>query len=80
MFEQTFKNTDDILHREAGCGGDLDYVKQTSWILFLKWRDDFEEDRQMAAELTGKEYSGLIAPGYNWEVWATPKDAFGKLD
>ncbi|EMS33911.1 hypothetical protein C943_04230 [Mariniradius saccharolyticus AK6] len=31
MFEQTFKIIDDILHKEAGCGNELDYVEQTSW-------------------------------------------------
>jgi type I restriction enzyme M protein len=43
MFEQTFKNIDDILHKDAGCGSELDYVEQTSWILFLKYLDDFEK-------------------------------------
>ena len=61
MFEQTFKNIDDILHKDAGCGSELDYVEQTSWILFLKYLDDFEEDRKTAAELTGKPYSGITA-------------------
>ena len=36
MFEQTFKNIDDILHKDAGCGSELDYVEQASWALFLK--------------------------------------------
>lgn len=40
MIEQTFKNIDDILHKETGCGSELDYVEQTSWILFLKYPDD----------------------------------------
>ena len=31
MFEQTFKNIDDILHKDAGCSSQLDYVEQTSW-------------------------------------------------
>ena len=35
MFEQVFKNIDDILHKDAGCGSELDYVEQTSWVLFL---------------------------------------------
>jgi hypothetical protein len=39
MFEQTFKNIDDILHKDAGCGSELDYVEQTSWILFLKYKE-----------------------------------------
>jgi hypothetical protein len=27
-----FKNIDDILHKDAGCGNELDYVEQSSWI------------------------------------------------
>jgi type I restriction enzyme M protein len=34
----------------------------------------------MAAELMGQEYSGLIAPEYNWEAWAAPKTALGAID
>jgi type I restriction enzyme M protein len=80
MFEQTFKNIDDILHKDAGCGSELDYVEQTSWVLFLKYLDDFEKDRQVAAELSGKEYSNIIASDYQWSVWATPKTNDGKID
>ena len=43
MFEQTFKNIDDILHKDAGCGSELDYVEQTSWVLFLKKWFDFSK-------------------------------------
>ena len=42
MFEQSFKNIDNILHTDSGCGTELDYVEQTSWILFLKYLDDLE--------------------------------------
>lgn len=73
MFEQTFKNIDDILHKDAGCGSELDYVEQTSWILFLKYLDDLERDRATAAELTGKTYTPIIAENYRWGVWAMPK-------
>ena len=34
MFEQAFKNIDDILRNEAGCTTELDYTEQTSWLLF----------------------------------------------
>lgn len=27
MFEQTFKNIDDILHKDAGCASELDYTE-----------------------------------------------------
>jgi type I restriction enzyme M protein len=80
MFEQTFKNIDDILHKDAGCGSELDYVEQTSWILFLKYLDDLEKDRATAAELTGKVYTPLIDGEYKWGVWAMPKGDDGKLD
>ena len=44
MFEQAFKNIDDILRKEAGCTTELDYTEQTSWLLFLKYLDGREED------------------------------------
>jgi len=80
MFEQTFKNIDDILHKDAGCGSELDYVEQTSWILFLKYLDDLEKDKATAAELTGKTYTNILAPEYQWAVWAMPKNEENKLD
>lgn len=80
MFQQTFKNIDDILHKDAGCGSELDYVEQTSWVLFLKYLDDLEKDKATAAELTGNVYTNIIAPEYQWSTWAAPKDADGKLD
>ena len=73
MFEHTFKNIDDILHKDAGCGSELDYVEQTSWVLFLKYLDDLERDKGTAAELSGKTYTTIIAPEYQWRVWATAK-------
>ena len=73
MFEQTFKNIDDILHKDAGCGSELDYVEQTSWVLFLKYLDDLERDKETAAELTGKTYTPIIAKEFQWNVWAAPK-------
>ncbi|MCK9373506.1 MAG: type I restriction-modification system subunit M [Sulfuricurvum sp.] len=80
MFEQTFKNIDDILHKDAGCGSELDYVEQTSWVLFLKYLDDLEKDKATAAALSGKSYTPIISGEFLWNVWAAPKDADGKLD
>ncbi len=80
MFEQTFKNINDILHKDAGCSSELDYVEQTSWILFLKYLDDLEKDKKTAAELSGKTYTPIISPEYRWEKWASPKNKEGKLD
>ena len=80
MFVQTFKNIDDALRQEAGCGTELDYVEQSSWILFLKYLDDLEGERAMAAELEGRTYSYIIDPPHRWSRWAAPKGADGALD
>ena len=80
MFEQTFKNIDDILHKDAGCGSELDYVEQTSWVLFLKYLDDLEEDKKTEALLSGKSYVPIIALDYKWNTWAAPKGVDGKID
>ncbi len=80
MFEQAFKNIDDVLWKEAGCTTELDYTEQTSWLLFLKYLDGLEQDKAMEAELEGKKYSYILETPYRWETWAAPKDANGKLD
>ena len=51
MFEQAFRNIDDILRKEAGCTTELDYTEQTSWLLFLKYLD---------GELSQLKEKGLI--------------------
>jgi type I restriction enzyme M protein len=80
MFEQTFKNVDDVLWKDAGCGSELDYVEQTSWILFLKYIDELEKEKHTSAQLAGKTYDNIISPEFQWGTWAVPKDKEGKLD
>ena len=80
MFEQAFKNIDDILHKDAGCGSELDYIEQTSWILFLKYLEDLERDKATAAALAGRTYHPIISEPYTWKFWAVPKDQDGKND
>jgi len=80
MFEQTFRNIDDKLWKDAGCSSELDYVEPTSWILFLKHLDDLEKDRADTAELSRKTYTAIITGEYRWEQWAAPKTQEGKTD
>src|SRR5215204_408287 len=80
MFEQAFKNIDDVLWKEAGCTTELDYTEQTSWLLFLKYLDGLEQDRAMEAELEGKGYAFILDEPYRWESWAAPKGEDGRLD
>ena len=80
MFEQAFKNIDDVLWKEAGCTTELDYTEQTSWLLFLKYLDGLEQDKAMEAELEGRLYEFLLDVPYRWESWAAPKGPDGRLD
>jgi type I restriction enzyme M protein len=80
MFEQAFKNIDDVLRKEAGCTTELDYTEQTSWLLFLKYLDGLEQDKAIEAQLDGKKYAFILEKPYRWETWAAPKGKDGKLD
>ena len=80
MFEQAFKNIDDVLWKEAGCTTELDYTEQTSWLLFLKYLDNLEEDKAMEAALEGRPYTYILDEPFRWERWAAPKDSSGILD
>ena len=80
MFEQAFKNIDDVLWKEAGCTTELDYTEQTSWLLFLKYLDGLEQDKATEAQLEGKTYNFILNKDYRWEAWAAPKGKDGKLN
>ena len=73
MYDQIYKRIDDTLWKDAGCGSELDYVEQSSWILFLKYLDDLERIRAAAAELDGRAYAPIIERKCRWSTWAVPK-------
>ena len=79
MFEQTFNNIDNVLRKDDGCATELDYVEQSSWILFLKYLYDLEQEREINAELEGRTYTPIIKHEFKWDVWAVPKSN-GKPD
>ena len=70
MFEQAFKNIDDVLRKEAGCTTELDYTEQSSWLLFLKYLDALES----------KKYAFVLDKRFRWEMWAAPKGKNGKIN
>lgn len=80
MFETSFKNIDQILHTDSGSATELDYVEQTSWILFLKYLDDLENTKKTESALAGKKYNYILDAQYRWDTWAAPKNADGKID
>jgi len=48
------------LHKDDGCGSELDYVEQTSWVPFLKYLDDLEKDKKHQPNLLAKPIQALL--------------------
>ena len=72
-FEQTVKNLDNCLRTDKGCTSELDYVEQTSWILFLKYLDDLEKSKQIEAEIpAGTRISAYTAGDYTPRTISSP--------
>ncbi len=80
MFEQVFKNIDDILYKDPGADSELDYVAQTSWVLFLRYLDEIEKENAEEAILSGDNYEFLIKDEFQWSSWAMPKGQDSKVD
>lgn len=59
----------DILRRDDGISGAMHYTEQVSWILFLKFLDDYEGRERDAAELDGKTYKYILDHTYRWSNW-----------
>jgi len=70
----------DILRRDDGINGAMNYTEQISWILFLKFFYDFEDNKADEGILEGVDYQYVIEEQFRWNVWACPKDDKGKLD
>lgn len=79
-FTQTFKNIDDLLYKDSGADSEIDYIEQSSWILFLRYLQALEQDKEDEATLEGKTYTYILEEKFRWESWAKPKSESGKED
>jgi type I restriction enzyme M protein len=70
----------DILRRDDGINGAMAYTEQISWILFLKFLNDYEQNKSDEALLNNKKYTYVIDEKHRWSTWACPKDSNGKPD
>jgi type I restriction enzyme M protein len=70
----------DILWKDDGISGALDYAGQISWIMFLKFLNDYESAKNDASLITGETYQYILEEKYRWDNWACPKKEDGKLD
>ena len=78
--QQKIDRITDILRRDDGISGAMHYTEQTSWILFLKFLDDYESEKADEATLSGNSYASVLDEEHHWSNWACPKTVDGKLD
>src|SRR5512136_2952839 len=68
------KSARDIMRKDKGLNGDLDRLPMLTWIMFLKFLDDLELQREGEAKLAGKKFKPAIEPPYRWRDWAAQAD------
>lgn len=77
---QAFKQIDKILRQDDGVATPIDYIEQTTWILFLKYLDTEEKTNKERAALAGRTHKNIFAEKYQWSSWAVPKKLDGSID
>ena len=68
------KSARDIMRKDKGLNGDLDRLPMLTWIMFLKFLDDLESQREGEAKLAAKKFKAIIEPPYRWRDWAAKSD------
>jgi type I restriction enzyme M protein len=69
-----------MLYKDSGADSELDDIGQISWVMFLHYLDELEQDKAGEAELRGEDYSFFLDEEYRWPHWAMAKGTDGKLD
>jgi len=64
------KSARDLMRKDKGLNGDLDRLPMLTWIMFLKFLDDLEVQREEEAKLGRKKFRSAIEPPYRWRDWA----------
>src|SRR6516165_3274168 len=68
------KSARDIMRKDKGLNGDLDRLPLLTWVMFLKFLDDAEQQREQKAALSGKKFRPAIEAPYRWRNWAAQED------
>ncbi|MDE0144545.1 MAG: class I SAM-dependent DNA methyltransferase [Nitrospira sp.] len=68
------KSARDIMRKDKGLNGDLDRLPMLTWIMFLKFLDDLEHNREIEAELAKEPFRPTIEQPYRWRDWAAKPD------
>src|SRR5256885_4382223 len=68
------KSARDTMRKDKGLNGDLDRLPLLTWVMFLKFLDDVEHQREQKAALGSKKFRPAIGPPYRWRDWAARED------
>src|SRR6202795_2476236 len=58
------------MRKDKGLNGDLDRLPMLTWIMFLKFLDDLELQREEEAALARKKFRPALEAPYRWRDWA----------
>ena len=64
------KKARSIMRKDKGLNGDLDRLPLLTWLMFLKFLDDLEIQREAEAQMANIKFKPLIAEPYRWRDWA----------
>ena len=70
MLGSVIKSARDLMRKDKGLNGDLDRLPLLTWIMFLKFLDDLEVQREEEAKLANKKFKPAIDAPYRWRDWA----------
>lgn len=70
MLGSLLKSARDLMRKDKGLNGDLDRLPLLTWIMFLKFLDDLERQREDEAKAGGKKFKPAVEPPYRWRDWA----------
>jgi len=68
------KSARDIMRKDKGLNGDLDRLPMLTWIMFLKFLDDLELQRETESKLAARKFIPAIDAPYRWRDWAATVD------
>src|SRR5215510_6994653 len=74
MLGSLLKSARDIMRKDKGLNGDLDRLPLLTWVMFLKFLDDLERQREEETALSGKKFKPAVESPYRWRDWASKSD------
>lgn len=70
MLGSLLKSARDLMRKDKGLNGDLDRLPLLTWIMFLKFLDDLERQREDEAKAGGQKFKPAVEAPYRWRDWA----------